>query len=172
GYRAWISDRIDESLATGKAVYYVPLMRTWQMDLLQIPGQGPNLTALLLRLQNGEALSTLSIGHYVEPHAAGFWQLRPPEHADDLIQADAWMLRELVSLVHAKNESGLTLVDCRGLPSEKVATVAVIADQLAARFEVPTCWSDQVAQKDLANLLAKLPNRCQIIEMQELCHAT
>ncbi|MBP1757679.1 MAG: hypothetical protein H6Q62_535, partial [Firmicutes bacterium] len=86
----------------GRQVIYLPLMPTYRMALLQAPGRGLNLTALVLRLTNGEDVQPQDLGLYLEPHHDGYWQFRPPERADDLIQATLPALHDLVSLLRRK----------------------------------------------------------------------
>ncbi len=170
-HHEWISRQIKTNVAAGCRVIYLPLMPTYRMELLQQPGRGPNLTALILRLANGEELSPDDLGIYQEPHPNGFWQFRPPDRADDLIQANLPALHELISLLRRKvwqnllASPELVLVDCSGLPLRTVTALAVMADTLAVRFETSKNWAGSVGQRELGAILAKLPSTCKIVEM-------
>ena len=174
GHVAWVGQHLAKAVASGQDVYYLPLMPTYRMSLIQSPGAGPNLTALLLQLKNGESLSSQSIGHYLEPHAAGYWQYRPPLNCDDLLRAEALELRALVDLARQKpvNGKALLLIDCGGLLMHQVVALAVTADTVAAHFSGRQSWADQSGQRELATVLACLPNRCTILEMEDVVHAT
>jgi hypothetical protein len=173
-----LRQQIAEAVAAGRLVIYLPLMPTYQMTLIQSPGRGPNLTALVLRLSNGEDLQPQDLGQYLEPHHDGFWQFRPPERADDLIQASLSALHELVSLMRRKillsgsspgtiSEKGcshvgrgagdpLAVVDCSGLPLRSVAALAVMADTFAVRFEPGVDWCTATGQRELGTVMACL----------------
>ena len=101
-HRVWLRQHIADAVASGRQVIYLPLMPTYRMALLQAPGRGLNLTALVLRLTNGEDVQPQDLGLYLEPHHDGYWQFRPPERADDLIQATLPALHDLVSLLRRK----------------------------------------------------------------------
>lgn len=173
-HAAWVGQHLAMAVASGQDVYYLPLMPTFRMSLVQTPGAGPNLTALLLQLKNGESPGSQSIGHYLEPHATGYWQYRPPENCDDLLRAEALELRALVDLARQKpvNGKALLLIDCCGLLMHQVVALAVTADTVAAHFSGSETWADQSGQRELASVLARLPNRCTILEMEDTVHAT
>lgn len=192
GHTEWVRRRISSSIAEGHLVIYLPLMPTYRMSLIQAPGRGPNMTALILRLANGEEVTPEDLGHYLEPHHDGFWQFRPPERADDLILANPPALRELVSLLRRKTCPGNSnmlnrsetdtvrleelaetsgkprvIVDCSGLPLQTVSGLAVMANAFACRFGVGNDWSSSAGQRELGTLMAKLPSSCSIIEMNQ-----
>jgi len=103
GHRAFVQNWLSQQVQAGREVFYLPLMPNYLMKLVQTPRSGPNLTHLLLRLANGDALSPGELGVYLELHARGYWQFRPAERSDDLMQADATWLRSLVVLVREKS---------------------------------------------------------------------
>jgi len=98
GHLAYVQNWLDQQLNAGHEVFYLPLMPNYRMRLVQTPGNGPNLTHLLLRLANGDALSPGELGTYLERHDKGYWQFRPAERSDDLMLADATWLKAIVVL--------------------------------------------------------------------------
>lgn len=179
GHRAFVQNWLSQHVKAGREVFYLPLMPNYLMKLVQTPRSGPNLTHLLLRLANGDALSSGELGVYLELHASGYWQFRPAERSDDLMQADATWLRSLVVLVREKirllasDEAPDTdvrlpavLVDCQGLSFNRVASLAVLADFLAVYLGPESDWASTCAQRELGELIARLPASCQVLEMK------
>ncbi len=179
GHRAFVQNWLSQQVQAGREVFYLPLMPNYLMKLVQTPRSGPNLTHLLLRLANGDALSPGELGVYLELHARGYWQFRPAERSDDLMQADATWLRSLVVLVREKisllagdgaqdTDARLpaVLIDCQGLSFSRVAPLAVLADFLAVYLGPESDWASTCAQRELGELIARLPASCQVLEMK------
>ncbi|NCA98635.1 MAG: hypothetical protein EOM70_04580 [Clostridia bacterium] len=179
GHFAFVQNWLDQQLLAGHEVFYLPLMPNYRMKLVQAPGNGPNLTQLLLRLANGDALSPGELGTYLERHDKGYWQFRPAERSDDLVLADATWLKSIVVLVRGKirqlagnDATGpvtsvpKVFVDCQGLSFSRVAQIAVLSDQLAVYLGPELDWASQCAQRELGELIARLPANCQILEMK------
>ncbi len=172
GHEFWIRRHIQMVIGEGREVFYLPLMPAYRMTLINKPGHGLTLTALLLKQRNGDPPAAAEIGHYLEPHPDGYWQFRPPDSPDDLIDAPVAELRSIVDRIREKSPESLLIVDCQALGLKKIAALAVSAQQVAARFVTPACWSEQIAQQELATLLNKLPNSCRIVEMHDEPNAT
>lgn len=179
GHRAFVQNWLSQQIQAGREVFYLPLMPNYLMKLVQAPRSGPNLTHLLLRLANGDALSSGELGVYLEPHARGYWQFRPAERSDDLMQADATWLRSLVVLVREKTRLLVSddaqdaaarlpaiLIDCQGLSFSRIAPLAVLADFLAVYLGPESDWASTCAQRELGELIARLPTSCQVLEMK------
>jgi len=179
GHLAYVENWLDQQRSAGHEVFYLPLMPNYRMRLVQSPGNGPNLTNLLLRLANGDALSPGELGTYLERHDRGYWQFRPAERSDDLVLADATWLKAIVVLTREKirllagdhaagSVTGLptVLVDCQGLSFSRIAQIAVLSDQLAVYLGPESDWASQCAQRELGELIARLPVNCQILEMK------
>lgn len=175
GHESWLRKYLTDAHLSGMNVIYLPLKPTFRMGLIHSPGQGPNLTALLLRISQGENLSPGELGHYLEPHPVGYWQFRPPDRSDDVAMASLPAVRELVSLVRRRaeairQETGQAVccvVDLAELPLQTMTALVVLADQLAVRFETGDDYARQSFQRELALLLARLPSGCQILEMEQ-----
>lgn len=179
GHRDFVANWLDQQVKAGGEVFYLPFMPNYRMTLVQAPGAGPNLTQLLLRLANGDALSPSELGTYLERHRKGYWQFRPAERSDDLVQADPAWLRSIVVLVREKFRSlgpgeaatterlpPVVLIDCQGLSFSRAAQIAVLADQLAVFLGSATDWASSCAQRELGELIARLPTSCQVLEMK------
>lgn len=178
GHSDFVQNWLDQQRLAGHEVFYLPLMPNYRMKLVQAPGNGPNLTHLLLRLANGDALSPGELGPYLEQHARGYWQFRPAERSDDLVLADATWLKSIVILVREKirllsggesiapAQQPRVLIDCQGLSFSRVAQIAVLADQLAVYLGPESDWASRCAQRELGELIARLPASCQILEMK------
>lgn len=177
GHHRWLSRRMDEARQRGLEVVYLGLKPSHQLTLIRSPGSGPNLTAALLRIEQGESLSPETIGHYLEPHPAGYWQFRPPERSDDILLASLPAVRTLVSLVRQRFlalrppgesvlDSTLLVVDVSGFTWQAIGVLAVLSDHLAIRMDLADTFAAQSSQRELSVLLAKLPASCTIIEMR------
>ena len=177
GHHQWLIRRMAEARQRGQEVVYLGLKPSHQLMLIHAPGSGPNLTAALLRLEQGDPLPPESIGHYIEPHPAGYWQFRPPERSDDILLASLPAVRALVSLTRqrftgarqpggANIEPALVVVDVSGFTWQSLGVLAVLSDHLAVRLDLSDTYAAKSSQRELSLLLARLPASCKIIEMR------
>lgn len=158
--------RLRQMLDRYQTVLYLPLMPTYQMQLVRSPGQGSNLSDLMLHLMSGDITSE-QIGHYLQPHPDGFLQFRPPDRSDDLIAGGPDILRQLVVFVrnHIANSAGriAALIDCAALPFASLSAVAVLCDCCEIILPEGDSFAAAAARGEAARLLAELPSGTRII---------
>ena len=168
GYRPDISRiRLQEMVAKGRRLIYLPLMPTYQMNCLAAPGQGPSLSDLLLQLMS-RSLKPDDLGQFWQPHPNGFLQFRPPDRSDDLQQCPPDLLRQLVTLLRKRlsqdSPPGMALIDCSAMPFASMAAVAVLCDVCEVLMPKPAGYAAESACREIGFLLAKVPSNCKIIE--------
>ena len=159
-------NRLMRLSASCSTVIYLPLMPTYQMQVIKPPGPGVNLSDLLLNLMTGNVVSD-HLGHYLEPHPDGFLQFRPPDRSDDLVASDPATLRQLIVQLrnHISQSAGRTsvLIDCAGLPFSTLTAVAVLCDSCEVVLPEGQSYYAQAARKETTRLLAELPAGIQVI---------
>jgi hypothetical protein len=180
GYRpAFSRQRLHECVAGGSQVIYLPVMPTYQMLGLSIPGRGPCLSDLLLRLL-GQDNEKEKVSRYLEPHPDGYLQFRPPDRSDDLVLCSPDLLRRLLALLRempgSEAASRVVLIDCAGIPLATAACLAVLCDSCEVILPEARSFAGQAAQREAGILLAALPSGCAVIEnrparfiQQDLC---
>lgn len=145
---------------------YLPLMPTYQMNIIHEKCKGPSLSDLLLHLDGHEPAS-ICIGHHLQPHRSGFLFFRPPDRSDDLITCHPDILRKLILSVkdyqRSQQEKTEVLIECAGLPLSAAAAAAVLCDTCEVQIGQGAGYSTQAARYEAARLLASLPASCRII---------
>lgn len=169
---AWVQHKMMAWLREGRRVIYLALMPTYQMTLLTNPGQGPTLSALLLRLASQDPVLPAEMGIYLQPHPDGYLQFRPPERSDDLSRCDSRDLHQLVSLlreqIQSTAEPTVALVDCMAMPLHLATLLAVICDFCVIRLPEGSGFAAEAGRREVSLFLARLPPGCRIEEMGEL----
>lgn len=171
GYSPDISwRRIKWLIRDGRRIIYLPLMPSYLMSCLSMPGRGPSLSDLLLQIL-GKNIRPAQLGVYLQPNPAGFLQFRPPDRSDDLVLCNPDILRQLIVLLHdylrAGTEMSAALIDCAGIPLASVAMVAVLCDSCEILLPDHDCFATEAARREASQLLARLPCSCQIINNQQ-----
>ena len=149
----------------GHQVFYLPLMPTYQMTCLAEPGQGPNLSDLLMHLV-GQDPGCEQLGRYCRQHPDGYFQFRPPDRTDDLVLCQPDTLRLLVRKLrdHVLRQPPVTVavIDCAGLPLSTVTVVAVLCDTCHVMIPSGPGYAADAARMETGRLFAALPASCRI----------
>lgn len=149
----------------GYQVFYLPLMPTYQMTCLAEPGQGPNLSDLLLHLV-GQDPGCDQLGRYCQQHPDGYFQFRPPDRTDDLVLCQPETLRLLIGklrdYVLRQPPVTIAVIDCAGLPLGTVAVVAVLCDACHVSIAGGSGFAAEAARMEAGRLFAVLPTSCKI----------
>ena len=159
--------RLAELVRQGRQVVYLPLMPTYEMDIIRGCSEGLTLSDLLLHVL-GDTVKADDLGCYWQPHSDGYLCFRPPERADDLVTCSPDVLRQLVLLLKNKlagDPTGqmIALIHCSGLPLASVAAVAVLCDVCEVDLPQGTRFTAVSAQVEAGRLLSLLPSTCQVI---------
>ena len=156
---------LSDLISHGYQVFYLPLMPTYQMTCLAEPGQGPNLSDLLLHLV-GQDPGCDQLGRYCQQHPDGYFQFRPPDRTDDLVLCQPDTLRLLISklrdYVLRQPPVTIAVVDCAGLPLGTVAVAAVLCDTCHVTIPGGSGFAAEAARMEAGRLFAVLPTTCKI----------
>lgn len=160
-----VREKIKAKIKAGWRVIYLPLMPTYSMQLIACPDSGPGLSDLLLKLM-GKNLQAEQLSHYWQPHPLGYYQFRPPDRSDDLVNCQPDILRSLVLLLQQffqhNSQNSAVIIDCRGIPLANIKAVAVLCDH--CDFTAPTgdSYALQAGQREINLLLSELPSTCHV----------
>lgn len=168
GYDARIArQRLVDLVNQGCQVFYLPLMPTYQMTCVTEPGQGPNLSDLLMHLI-GQDPTSEQLGRYCRQHPDGYFQFRPPDRTDDLVLCQPDTLRLLVRKLreHVLRQPGISVavIDCAGMPLSTVAVVAVLCDSCECSLPKRSGFAAEAARMEASRLFAALPPGCRIMK--------
>lgn len=156
---------LTDLISHGYQVFYLPLMPTYQMTCLAEPGQGPNLSDLLLHLV-GQDPGCDQLGRYCQQHPDGYFQFRPPDRTDDLVLCQPDTLRLLISklrdYVLRQPPVTIAVLDCAGLPLGTVAVAAVMCDACHVSIPGGSGFAAEAARMEAGRLFAILPTTCKI----------
>lgn len=166
GYRPDLSrQRLAGMVQLSDTVIYLPLMPTYKMSCVTLPGKGPNLSDLLLRLL-AKDIEPCQLGHFLQPHPDGYLQFRPPDRSDDLTACSIEMLRQMIVILRSYliqiTGRSAALVDFAGLPLSALAAVAVLCNSCEFVLPERDCFATRAAQAEIGRILAELPPECTV----------
>ncbi|MGI6089843.1 MAG: hypothetical protein ACOYEL_00380 [Saccharofermentanales bacterium] len=168
----WVPAYLKALQNQGVMAIYLPLMPLYRVPDLEEHQVGPQLTDLLLSLDQVESAISRNIGHYLIMHKHGYHTFRLPQQADDLISCPPHLLRKLLleikDYISQLADPALALIDCEGLGLETTVRLAQLCDILYIDAVTAESGRGIVARRELAKFLAALPSSVNFRVLNEV----
>lgn len=170
--KRWVPAYLKALQNQGVMAIYLPLMPLYRVPDLEEHPVGPQLTDLLLSLDQIESAISRNIGHYLVMHKYGYHTFRLPQQADDLISCPPHLLRKLLleikDYISRLADPTLAVIDCEGLGLETTVRLAQLCDILYVDVVTAETGGGMVARRELARFLAALPSSVNFRVLNEV----
>lgn len=174
--QALTSHVLDRALARGRRILYLPLKPLYKIQDSFRRGPESTLGDLLCLIAHGDPPPPKDLGLWLYLHERGYFTFRLPERADDLVASETGLLCDLVRLVltYADSlEDPVTVwLDSQDLAMEKHVALAGLCDFVYVDKPSGSSSAEDLARRELALFLARLPDSCAVLDSPDREEAT
>lgn len=160
---------IGKEQTAGHTVIYFPIKPLYLVEDRFRRGHGKTIGDLIYRFSAGDVPEINDLGQWLYMHENGYYTFSLPERSDDIISSDISTLKQIINLLreytHTRSQPTTSWIDIDGLPLSKTLELAVLCDFLYVDAPVGTKDKEEVARRELALFMAKLPKECIILEL-------